>query len=321
MISSKLKEKLQIIPHKPGVYYFKNKNEKPVYVGKAKNLRNRVRSYFQNSRNLDPKTIVMVSHVVDVEYIITENEVEALILEANLIKEHKPRYNIDLKDDKSYPYIRVTNESYPQIFPTRKIVKDYRIHSKNSKNKINLALELLSYARNQVRMKPEFVLFDSWYSSKKILKRIKDYGWYFVTRLKKNRKFGNTSLIKYKTNPYWMAKDRLSCGLKVQIVRNGKQYFATNLMRLSKTEILNLYRIRQTIEEMNKLLKFCGLNDCQARKIKALNKHVQCTILALTLLEQESRRQGHSIYSLKKDNRLKEAYVQKLCETKLSLAA
>jgi hypothetical protein len=204
---------------------------------------------------------------------------------------------------------------------TRKIVIDYRLHSKNSKNKINLALELLSYARNQVRMKPEFVLFDSWYSSKKILKRIKDYGWYFVTRLKKNRKFGNTSLIKYKTNPYWMAKDRLSCGLKVQIVRNGKQYFATNLMRLSKTEILNLYRIRQTIEEMNKLLKFCGLNDCQARKIKALNKHVQCTILALTLLEQESRRQGHSIYSLKKDNRLKEAYVQKLCETKLSLAA
>lgn len=203
----------------------------------------------------------------------------------------------------------------------KKIVIDYRIHSKNSANKIDLALELLSYARNRLNLKPNFVLFDSWYSAKKILKRVKDYGWYFVTRLKKNRKFGNSSLMKYKPNPYWIAKDQLGCGLKVQVVRNGKVYYATNLMRLSKVEILQNYQVRQTIEEMNKLLKFCGLNDCQARKLKAYNKHVQCTILALTLLEQESRRQNHSIYSLKKDNRITEAYAQKLCETKLLFVA
>lgn len=119
-----LEEKLEQLPRSPGVYLFKDKNKKVIYVGKARVLRNRVRSYFQSSRNLDAKTRRLVARIRDLETIITDSEMEALILEANLIKEYNPRYNINLKDDKSFPYIRVTNEPFPRVFPTRKIVKD-----------------------------------------------------------------------------------------------------------------------------------------------------------------------------------------------------
>jgi len=119
-----LKEKLDNLPHKPGVYYLKDRNNKIIYIGKAKSLKNRVRSYFQNSVPFDPKTAVMLSKIKDFESIITDSEVEALILEANLVREHKPKYNVNLKDDKSYPYIRVTKELFPRVFPTRKIIHD-----------------------------------------------------------------------------------------------------------------------------------------------------------------------------------------------------
>jgi len=119
-----LKDKLANIPKKPGIYLFKDKTGEILYIGKAKILRNRVRSYFQESRKLEPKLVRLVSRINDVETIVTDSEVEALILEANLVKENKPRYNINLKDDKSFPYIRVTNEPYPRIFPTRKMIRD-----------------------------------------------------------------------------------------------------------------------------------------------------------------------------------------------------
>lgn len=123
-VSKNVQEKLDNLSRKPGVYLYKNKHGEIIYIGKAKVLRNRVRSYFQDSRNVDPKTQHLVSRIADLETIITDTEVEALILEANLVKEHKPRYNINLKDDKSFPFIRVTNEPYQRIFPTRKIIKD-----------------------------------------------------------------------------------------------------------------------------------------------------------------------------------------------------
>jgi excinuclease ABC subunit C len=123
MITENLKEKIGSVPHKPGVYQFKNSTGKVIYVGKAKDLRNRVRSYFQN-RFDSPKTQALVNKIEDVELIVTDSEIEALILENNLIKELKPRYNVNLKDDKSFPYIRVTNEPYPQIFSTRDEIKD-----------------------------------------------------------------------------------------------------------------------------------------------------------------------------------------------------
>ena len=120
----KLVEKLKYIPKSPGVYLFKDKDKKVIYVGKARILRNRVRSYFQTSKAGDTKTQQLVVKIKDFETIVADSEIEALILEANLIKEHKPRYNVNLKDDKSFPYIRVTNEKFPRIFPTRKIIKD-----------------------------------------------------------------------------------------------------------------------------------------------------------------------------------------------------
>ena len=119
-----IEEKLHTLPTKPGVYLFRDKKQKVLYVGKSKNLRNRIRSYFQKSRLYDPRLDVMIKKISDLEFIVTDSEVEALILEANLIKEHKPRYNVDLKDDKSFPYIRITSEDFPQVFPTRRLIRD-----------------------------------------------------------------------------------------------------------------------------------------------------------------------------------------------------
>jgi excinuclease ABC subunit C len=118
-----LKSKLEGVPALPGIYQFIDENGKVIYIGKAKNLRNRVRSYFHSSVD-SPKTQAMVNKVRDFQLIITDSEIEALVLENNLIKDIKPRYNVNLKDDKSFPYIRVTNEPYPQIYSTRRIVKD-----------------------------------------------------------------------------------------------------------------------------------------------------------------------------------------------------
>ena len=119
-----IKDKLRRAPQEPGVYHFINSKCKIIYIGKAKNLRARIRSYFQNSNKMSPKNITMLKHIADLEWIVVRNEVEALMTEANMIKEHQPRYNIDLRDDKSYPFIRITNEPYPQVILTRKIIKD-----------------------------------------------------------------------------------------------------------------------------------------------------------------------------------------------------
>jgi excinuclease ABC subunit C len=120
-----LQQKIDHLPAEPGVYIYKNSEGKIVYVGKARSLRQRVRSYFQEGRPLDPKTQHLVSEISDLEYIVTDNEVEALILESTLVKKHQPRYNIHLKDDKSFPYLKLTvNEPYPRIFITRRIRKD-----------------------------------------------------------------------------------------------------------------------------------------------------------------------------------------------------
>ncbi|MBN2789414.1 MAG: excinuclease ABC subunit C [Candidatus Delongbacteria bacterium] len=124
-MKNKFENILKNLPTSSGVYFYKNKSGKIIYIGKAKNLRSRVKSYFLNiGKHQQFKTEILVNKIHDIEYIITDNELEALLLEANLIKKHKPKYNIDLKDDKSYPYIRITKELFPQIFITRKIIND-----------------------------------------------------------------------------------------------------------------------------------------------------------------------------------------------------
>ncbi|MBL8171632.1 MAG: excinuclease ABC subunit UvrC [Acidobacteria bacterium] len=120
-----LDEKLQNLPVQPGCYLHKNAKGQIIYIGKAKSLRNRVRQYFQNSRAMDAKTQELVSRITDFEIIVTDTEAEALILESNLIKQHKPRFNVMLKDDKAYPHLKLTsNEEFPRIFKTRRVEKD-----------------------------------------------------------------------------------------------------------------------------------------------------------------------------------------------------
>ncbi|MCH6575997.1 MAG: excinuclease ABC subunit C [Bacteroidetes bacterium] len=122
-MNSILENKIKNLPAKPGVYQFKNDKDKVIYVGKARNLRSRVKSYFHGGA-VNAKTLALVNKISDIELVITDSEIEALVLENNIIKELKPRYNIDLKDDKSFPFIKVTNEPYPQVYSTRQVIQD-----------------------------------------------------------------------------------------------------------------------------------------------------------------------------------------------------
>ena len=124
MTTQEVKDKLKELPDLPGVYIMRNADDKIIYVGKAINLKKRVRQYFDNNKNKGAKVLAMVSHVDHFEYIIVENEVEALVLESNLIKKNRPKYNIVLRDDKQYPYIKITNEKFPRILKVRQIYND-----------------------------------------------------------------------------------------------------------------------------------------------------------------------------------------------------
>jgi len=121
-----LEDKLKQLPKAPGVYYFFDNKDNIIYIGKAKILRNRVRSYFQNTKNRDSKTRLLVKNIADLEWLVVRDEVEAFLTEANLIRKHRPRFNINLKDDKTFPYIQITNEPFPrvQIMRTKTIPRD-----------------------------------------------------------------------------------------------------------------------------------------------------------------------------------------------------
>ena len=113
-MAQSIKDKISTIPSSPGVYFFKDKKDKIIYIGKAKSLKKRVSSYFNKNKH-DLKTSVMIKHIRDIDFLVVKNEAEALISESNLIKINKPRYNVFLKDDKTYPYIKITNELYPKV--------------------------------------------------------------------------------------------------------------------------------------------------------------------------------------------------------------
>ncbi|MBX7127048.1 MAG: GIY-YIG nuclease family protein, partial [Cyclobacteriaceae bacterium] len=112
---------LSALPDSPGVYQFYDKEDKLLYVGKAKSLKKRVSSYFQKDRHVSGKTSIMVRKVADIRTIVVDTEMDALLLENNLIKKHQPRYNVSLKDDKTYPWICIRNERFPRVFSTRKM--------------------------------------------------------------------------------------------------------------------------------------------------------------------------------------------------------
>ena len=120
-----LDEKIARVPDRPGVYLYRDGKQQVLYVGKAASLKSRVRSYFQESRPRDPKTDALVRQIRDLEYIVTDNELEALMLEANLVRRHRPRYNIILRDDKHYPFLKLTtNEEFPRLVVARRVQRD-----------------------------------------------------------------------------------------------------------------------------------------------------------------------------------------------------
>ena len=119
-----LKEKISLLPHSPGVYRYYDASGTVIYVGKAKDLHKRVAQYFVDPSRLTPKTAILVSRIADLQYSVVDSEADALLLENNLIKQYKPRYNILLKDSKTYPWICVSKEMYPKVFLTRRVVKD-----------------------------------------------------------------------------------------------------------------------------------------------------------------------------------------------------
>ena len=122
-MQDELRDKIRTLPNKPGVYQYFNKNGKIIYVGKAKNLKKRVASYFVKTQD-NAKTRILVKRIADIKYIVVDTEVDALLLENNLIKKYQPRYNIQLKDDKTYPWICIKNEPFPRVFKTRRVIKD-----------------------------------------------------------------------------------------------------------------------------------------------------------------------------------------------------
>jgi putative transposase len=203
-------------------------------------------------------------------------------------QEHKPVYGLSL-------VLLVWTDG------TLRIPLGIRLWHKGGPSKYVLALELLSHARNRLRCRPDYVLFDAWYPSRALLKRIRDYGWYFVCRLKKNRRFDGRAVRHYRRHPYWTASGWLSGGLKVLIVRHGKKYYATNRLTLSAAEVRRVYGIRSQIEEVIRVCKDqLGLTGCQARSAKAQRHHIVCCLVAFCVLEQERHARGLSIYKLRR---------------------
>jgi putative transposase len=180
----------------------------------------------------------------------------------------------------------------------------FRLWHKSGPSKFDLALELLSYARNRLRCKPQFVLFDSWYPSKKLLKRLRDYGWYFICQLKKNRRFEGHPLVRYRQQPYWHAIGLVSGDIKVFVVRYRRKYYATNRLSLSATEVRALYRKRQEIEEVIRVLKSqVSLEACQAGYRRSSDKqsllregaqehHIALCLVAYLIVERERLDRG-----------------------------
>ena len=184
---------------------------------------------------------------------------------------------------------------------TLRIPLGVRLWRKGGPSKYEWALELLSYARNRLHCRPAYVIFDAWYPSKALLKRIRDYGWYFVCRLKKNRRFNGQPLRAYRRHPYWTAPGQLTGGLKVLVVRHGAKYFATNRLTLSAAEVRRVYRVRSQIEEVIRVCKDqLALSGCQARSERAQLHHITCCLVAFCVLERERHERQLSIYTLRR---------------------
>lgn len=171
----------------------------------------------------------------------------------------------------------------------------------NGKTKIDLALELLNYA-HFIGISPEYVVFDAWYAADKVLKKIESFRWFFVTRLRKNRKLDGKKMTKVKPNPYWMVSGRLSGGILVSVVRHGSKYFATDNLSLTKSEVLEFYRNRWSIETVFRVLHSrLGIDQCQSFSLRAQTSHFYLCLLAFMILEKERFDRQTTIYKIKQE--------------------
>ncbi len=179
------------------------------------------------------------------------------------------------------------------------MIKVYR--KANGKTKIDLAIELLEYAR-LLLIEPKYITFDSWYAAEKLLKKIVGYKWTFVTQIKKNRKLNGIQLRKTYRHPYWMSQGELSGGIMISVVRNGKKYFATNDLTLTKKEILSLYQGRWLVETVFRMLHSkLGIDECESRSLHSQTTHFYFCLLAYMVLEKEKFITGKTIYQIKRD--------------------
>jgi len=177
-------------------------------------------------------------------------------------------------------------------------LKIYKPHS--GKTRIDLAIELLQIAK-RLRLRPQYVVFDSWYAASKLMKKIREYQWHFVTQLKSNRTVNGIPLKEIQRNPYWMMAGKISGGLKVLIVRHGKKYFAASNLKLSKQELLAQYKTRWEIETIFRMLHSkLGLDQCESRKLIAQSAHFYLCLMAYTILKNEQYLTGKSIYQIKR---------------------
>ena len=176
-----------------------------------------------------------------------------------------------------------------------------RLWRQGGPSKYELALGLLSYARHRLRCRPEYVLFDAWYPSQALLKRIRDYGWDFVCRVKKNRRFNGHAVRHHRRHPYWAESGWLSGGLTVLVVRYGKKYSATNRLTLSAAEVRRLYRRRAQIEAVIRVCKDqWALTGGQARTERSQQQHLACGLVACCVLERERHDRQLSLDKLKR---------------------
>jgi len=172
---------------------------------------------------------------------------------------------------------------------------------KQKKSKIDLAIELIEYAKS-LGIKPKYITFDSWYAATRLLQNVIECEWIFVTQIKKNRKLDGVPLKKVFPNPYWMSQGSIAGGIKISVVRNGKKYFATNDLTLSKKEILSLYKGRWLVETVFRMLHSeLGLDECQARKLDSQTAHFHLCLLAYSVLEKEKFVQKKTLYEIKRN--------------------
>jgi putative transposase len=168
---------------------------------------------------------------------------------------------------------------------------------KNQRTKLDIAIDLLAYAKNTLRLSPERVLFDSFYSAEKVLLRCEEYGWQYVTKIKSNRKLNGKQARKHHRNPYWEESGVLTGGLKARIIRHGKRYFLTNDFNATKQVIISFYDSRWVIEEMFRVLHSrLGLDECESRSKTAQSNHTALVMSAYVLLASEETRSESDTY-------------------------